>query len=77
MYYNRRMPRGEGITPNLSIRIRREVRDQARIHAVANKKTLGQWLEEAILAQIRREAWRKGSKNKVTPVKRFVRNKIR
>ena len=50
------MPRGEGITPNRSVRIRREVLDQARIHAVANKKTIGQWLEEAVLEQIREEA---------------------
>ncbi len=49
------MPRGEGIRPNLSVRMNREVLYQARVAAVIKKKTLGQWLEEAILEKIKRE----------------------
>jgi predicted HicB family RNase H-like nuclease len=47
--------KGEGIRPNLSIRMDREVLHQARIAAVTQKKTLGQWLEEAIVEKIERE----------------------
>jgi predicted HicB family RNase H-like nuclease len=49
------MPRGEGIRPNLSIRMDREVLHKARIASVTQKKTLGQWLEEAIVEKIERE----------------------
>jgi predicted HicB family RNase H-like nuclease len=49
------MPRGEGIRPNLSVRMNPEVLHQARVAAVIHKKTLGQWLEEAILEKIKRE----------------------
>ena len=49
------MPRGEGIRPNLSIRMDREVLHKARIASVTQKKTLGQWLEEAIMEKIERE----------------------
>lgn len=41
--------------PNTSIRIDREVLRQARIAAVTQKKTLGQWLEEAILEKVGRQ----------------------
>jgi predicted HicB family RNase H-like nuclease len=49
------MPRGEGIRPNLSIRMDPEVLHKARVAAVTQKKTLGQWLEQAILEKIERE----------------------
>ena len=49
------MPRGEGIRPNLSVRMNPEVLHQARVAAVIQKKTMGQWLEEAILEKIERE----------------------
>jgi len=49
------MPRGEGIRPHLSIRMNPDVLHQARIAAVTQKKTLGQWLEEAIVEKIERE----------------------
>jgi predicted HicB family RNase H-like nuclease len=49
------MPRGEGIRPNLSIRMNPEVLHKARVAAVTQKKTLGQWLEEAIMEKIERE----------------------
>jgi len=49
------MPRGEGIRPNLSVRMDPEVLHKARIAAVTRKKTLGQWLEEAIVEKIERE----------------------
>ena len=43
-----------------SIRIDPDVLHKARIAAVTERKTLGQWLEEAILAQIER---RKGEQD--------------
>jgi predicted HicB family RNase H-like nuclease len=49
------MPRGEGIRPNLSVRMDPEALHKARIAAVTQKKTLGQWLEEAIVEKIERE----------------------
>ena len=55
------MPRGKGIKPNLSIRMNPDVLHLARIAAVTKKKTLGQWLEEAIAAKIERE--KKGGSN--------------
>ena len=53
------MPRGEGIRPNLSVRMNPEVLHQARVAAVIHKKTLGQWLEEAILEKIENEQKKK------------------
>ena len=44
-----------GRKPNFSIRINPSVLQQARDAAVASKKTLGQWLEEAIVEKIDRE----------------------
>ena len=41
--------------PNVSIRIDPEVLHQAKIEAVKAKKTLGEWLEEAIKEKIARE----------------------
>ncbi|MFC2039374.1 hypothetical protein ACFLST_01100 [Chloroflexota bacterium] len=49
------MPRGEGIRPHLSIRMNPDILYQARIAAVTQKKTLGQWLEEAIVEKTERE----------------------
>ena len=44
-----------GRKPNSSIRIDPAALKQARAGAVAQKKTLGQWLEEAIAEKIERE----------------------
>ena len=44
-----------GIRPNTSIRIDPDVLHQARIAAVTVKKTLGQWLEQAIEEKIQRD----------------------
>jgi len=41
--------------PTKSIRANPEVLHQARVAAVTLKKTLGQWLEEAIAEKIERE----------------------
>lgn len=41
--------------PTTSIRANPEVLHQARVSAVTQKKTLGQWLEEAIMEKIRKE----------------------
>lgn len=41
--------------PNISIRIDPEVFHKAKVAAVSAKKTLGEWLEEAILEKIERE----------------------
>jgi predicted HicB family RNase H-like nuclease len=41
--------------PNISIRINPEALHRARVAAVTDKKTLGQWLEEAIAEKVRRE----------------------
>jgi len=48
-----------GIKPNTSIRIDLDILHQARIAAVTEKKTLGQWLEEAIMEKIEKEQGRK------------------
>ena len=45
----------EAMKPTTSIRIDLDVLHQARIVAVTAKKTLGQWLEEAIREKIERE----------------------
>ena len=44
-----------GRKPNFSIRINASALQQARDAAVISKKTLGQWLEEAILEKTQRE----------------------
>jgi hypothetical protein len=41
--------------PISAIRIKPDILHQARIAAVTRKKTLGQWLEEAIMEKIKRE----------------------
>lgn len=41
--------------PTTSIRVDPEILHQARVAAVTSKKTLGKWLEEAILEKIGRE----------------------
>ena len=41
--------------PNTSIRMDPEILHQARVAAVTQKKTLGRWLEEAIVEKIERE----------------------
>jgi predicted HicB family RNase H-like nuclease len=40
--------------PNTSIRINPEAIHQARIAAITQRKTLGQWLEEAITEKIKK-----------------------
>jgi len=42
----------KGITPATSIRIDPDVLHQARIAAVTQKKTMGKWLEEAIMDKL-------------------------
>ena len=44
--------------PNVSIRIDPEILHQAKIEAVKAKKTLGEWLEDAIRARIEKGAAR-------------------
>ena len=44
-----------GRKPNTSIRIDLDILHRARIAAVTQKKTMGQWLEEAILEKVERE----------------------
>ena len=41
--------------PNVSIRMNPDILHQAKVAAVYAKKTLGQWLEEAIVEKLRRE----------------------
>lgn len=41
--------------PTTSIRVNPDILHQARIAAVIQKKTLGQWLEEAIIEKVDRE----------------------
>jgi predicted HicB family RNase H-like nuclease len=41
--------------PTTSIRVNPEVLHQARVAAVTQRKTLGQWLEEAIAEKIKSE----------------------
>lgn len=59
MYYTKGMKRRgrppTGRTPNTSIRVDREALYRARVEAVKARKTLGQWLEEAIQEKIARE----------------------
>jgi predicted HicB family RNase H-like nuclease len=44
-----------GRKPNTSIRIDLDILHKARVAAVTQKKSMGQWLEEAILQKIERE----------------------
>ena len=44
-----------GSKPNTTIRIDPDILHQAKVAGVIQKKTLGQWLEEAILEKIERE----------------------
>jgi len=44
-----------GRKPTTSIRVDPAILHQARVAAVIQKKTLGQWLEEAIVEKIDRE----------------------
>jgi len=53
-FYNRDME-GKSKRQFAGIRIQREILHQARVAAVIQKKTLGQWLEEAIAEKIERE----------------------
>ena len=44
-----------GRTPNISLRINPDAYQTARVEAVKARKTVGQWLEEAIREKIERE----------------------
>ncbi len=44
-----------GRTPNTSIRVDLDILHKARVAAVTEKKTMGQWLAEAILEKIERD----------------------
>ena len=44
-----------GRKPNTSIRVDLDILHEARVAAVTQKKTLGHWLEEAIVEKIDRE----------------------
>lgn len=46
---------GKEARPTTSVRIKLDILHQARVAAVSQKKTLGQWLEEAIMEKIERE----------------------
>jgi len=59
MCYNSSVNMGEEAKTPRNIRIRPSVLHQARVAAVIRKKTLGQWLEEAIMEKIKREQKRK------------------
>ena len=41
--------------PTTSIRVNLDILHQARVAAVMQKKTLGRWLEEAIMEKVDRE----------------------
>ena len=53
--YNHSLDMNEEAKTPRNIRIRPSVLHQARVAAVIQKKTLGQWLEEAIVEKIDRE----------------------
>jgi predicted HicB family RNase H-like nuclease len=44
-----------GRKPNSSIRVDLDILHRARVAAVTQKKTLGQWLEEAMIEKLDRE----------------------
>ena len=54
MSYTIAMKESKG-KPTTSIRVSPEILHQARVAAVTAKKTLGKWLEEAILKKIESE----------------------
>jgi predicted HicB family RNase H-like nuclease len=54
MYYNISMKQSKS-KPNMSIRIDPEILHKAKVAAVTAKKTLGEWLEQAIIEKISRE----------------------
>lgn len=41
--------------PAVGVRVDPEILHQARVRAVMQKKTLGRWLEEAIIEKLKRE----------------------
>jgi predicted HicB family RNase H-like nuclease len=47
--------KAKDVRPTTGIRIKPDILYQARVAAVTQKKTLGQWLEEAIVEKIQRE----------------------
>ena len=51
-----------GRKPNSSIRVDLDTLHQARVAAVIQKKTLGEWLEEAIIEKVKRDQKRSGEK---------------
>ena len=51
-----------GRKPNSSIRVDLDTLHQARVAAVMQKKTLGEWLEEAIIEKVERDQKRSGKK---------------
>ncbi len=51
-----------GRKPNSSIRVDLGTLHQARVAAVIQKKTLGKWLEEAIIEKVERDRKRSGKK---------------
>jgi diaminopimelate decarboxylase len=55
MYYNTHMANVIKSKPNVSIRINPDILHQGKVAAVFAKKTLGEWLEEAIIEKLRRE----------------------
>jgi len=55
LYYNRYIMKRSGIKLNTSIRIDPDILHQARIGAVTDRMTLGQWLEVAIIEKIERD----------------------
>lgn len=50
--------------PNVSIRIDKDTLHQAKIASVTAKKTLGEWLEEAIKEKIERSGGNGHTQNK-------------
>ena len=55
LYYSWAM-RDEYVRPAKTIRLREDVYQRARVAAVTSRKTIGQWIEEAILEKDQREA---------------------
>ena len=53
--------------PNTSIRVDPDILHQARVAAVIQRKTMGKWLEEAILEKIEREQKEVVTKNSPEP----------
>ncbi len=55
MDYTGDMKKRSGTRPNTSIRVDPDILHQARIGAVVERKTLGEWLEAAILEKVERD----------------------